>query len=121
MVKYKKMTEEERKAEAPRDRDLIKEKLKRRIYAKWMPEMLKRRDEAACPKCGAARENWVARGSGFNKHWLCDICGLSVYKKDLVRGNVYFDWIYYLGRQENKRIKRARKNRMIKTYEKDNI
>ena len=103
-------------------KDLQKEKQKRDIYARWMPEMLRRRDEMACPKCGAAKENWVKRGSGFNRHLLCDNCGFTAYGKDIYRNDMYFNWIYYLGRKETKRRKRARStDSKIKTYESDNI
>lgn len=108
--------------EEVRSKNLVKEKWKRDIYAKWMIEILKRRDNRECPRCASPRETWVKRGSGFNLTWMCDKCGLICNKKDFFKGNIYFDFIKLKAKKEIKRIETARRHdRMIKTYEKDKI
>ena len=108
--------------EEVRSKPLIKEKWKRDIYARWMTELLKRRDARECPRCGAPRETWVKRGSGFFPTWMCDDCGLVCNKKDFYKGNIYFDFITLKEREEIKRIKSMRKrDQMVKNYEKDGI
>ena len=108
--------------EEVRSKNLVKEKWKRDIYARWMTELLKRRDARDCPRCAAPREIWKKRGSGFHVSWICDNCGLICTKKDFFRGNIYFDFITLKAREEIKRIeKMRRRDQMIKNYEKDKI
>ena len=103
-------------------KNLVKEKWKRDIYAKWMTELIKRRDMRECPRCAAPRETWVKRGSGFTPTWMCDNCGLICSKKDFFKGSIYFDFIKLKAKEEIKRIKiMKRRDKMIKTYEKDKI
>lgn len=100
------------------DSALIKEKWRRDIYAKWMTEIFKRKSGGECPRCGVRR--WIRRGSGLRLTWMCDDCGLVVSKKDLYRGNIYFDFVKVKAKEEIRRIERMeRQSQSVRNFTKD--
>jgi predicted RNA-binding Zn-ribbon protein involved in translation (DUF1610 family) len=106
------------------NRALKKEKKKRTIYTNWAVEIKHRMEEGSCPKCGFL--NWIKRGSGFHKKWICDKCGLTVTKRDWIgikKGfGIWWDYLKKYAIDENARIKKAkRKSQSVRNYEKDNV
>ena len=100
------------------DKDMIKEFQGRDRYAKIIEMIFKRKDNGECPRCGVRK--WVLRGSGIHKRWMCDKCGLTVTKKDLYRGNIYFEFVEFYAREERERRKMARKkSQSVRTYRSD--
>lgn len=88
------------------DKDMQKEFRDRDLYTKWVHEMFIRKGEGSCPRCGI--RHWVQHGSGLHKSWMCDECGLKVTKKDLYRGNIYYEFVELHARKERERRKKSK-------------
>lgn len=100
------------------NRDMIKEFQGRDRYTKIIQEIFRRKDAGECPRCGVRK--WILRGSGFHKKWMCDDCGFKVSKKDLYKGNIYYEFVEFYARKERKRRKdHKRYSQTAKTYRSD--